>query len=67
MILNWLTFSDSKDVGKEEERDSEAVSFASSATLSLCDLGTPLQKNLSLPFLSKRRVLILTSCSAVLL
>lgn len=38
-ILNWLTLSDSKDVGKEEERDSEAVSFvASSTTFSLCDL-----------------------------
>lgn len=53
VILNWLTFSNSKDVGKEEERDSEAVSFsASSATLFLCDLGTSLQKQISLPFLS---------------
>lgn len=45
IILNWLTFSNSKDIGKEEERDSEAVSLiASSATLFLCDLGASLQK-----------------------
>jgi len=66
-ILNWLTFSNSKDIGKEEERDSEAVSFiVSSATLLLCDLGTSLQRQISLPFLSKRGILIFTSCSAVL-
>lgn len=66
-MLNWLTFSNSKDVGKEEERDSEAVSFtASSATLFLCDFGTSLQKKTSFPFLSKKEILIFTSCSAVL-
>lgn len=67
IILNWLTFSNSKGVGKEEEKDSEAVSFtASSATLFLYDFGTSLQKQTSFPFLSKKGILIFTSCSAVL-
>lgn len=66
-MLNWLTFSNSKDVGKEEERDSEAVSFtASSATLFLRDFDTSLQKKTSFPFLSKKGILIFPSCSAVL-
>lgn len=66
-ILNWLTLSDSKDVGKEEERDSEAVSFvASSTTFSLCDLGISLQKQISFAFSLSKGVLTFTSCLAVL-
>lgn len=66
-MLNWLTFSNSKDVGKEEERDSEAVSFtASSATLFLVILAHLFRKQTSFPFLSKKGILIFTSCSAVL-